>query len=311
MGKKGNHIFSRSSSLRVVIIYVLVGTLWIFFSDKLLLFFTSDMDTYLILQTYKGTFYVISTAVMLYFLIRNEFRFRDRIERQLNTALQQQEELTRELHHRVKNNLQLVRSILNLQRRALVSKNTELNSFDLMRQISIRLQAISLFHEKIYIDGKVDRIPLNDYLLEITRQHYREFEEELKGKQVNLDLKKVLIPVTAAVPIGFIYNELIMNAVQHAFSRDSKEPVISVGLARPGNELELTVHDNGRLFSTDENKNGLGYTLIQSMLGQLNGSITVEKAEGMRITVSIPFDSLEGKPAEIKHYPDSVDRQSV
>lgn len=288
MDKKINHIFSRASSLRVVLIYVLAGTLWIIFSDRVLQTLAPDMSVYLIMQTYKGTFYVISTAVLLYFLIRSEFRFRDRIERQLNTALQHQEELSRELHHRVKNNLQLVRSILNLQRRALVSKDNGLKSSDLMRQLSIRLQAISLFHEKIHIDGKVDRIPLNDYLLEITRQHYREFEEELTGIQVNLDLKKVLIHVTTAVPIGFIYNELMMNAIQHAFTRESKEPFISVGLVRHGNEVELTVHDNGRLFEPDENGSGLGYTLIHSMLGQLNGSLTVEQGEGMRITVRIP-----------------------
>lgn len=310
MDKKINHIFTHASSLRVVLRYVLVGTLWIIFSDRVLQTLAPDMGVYLIMQTYKGTFYVISTAVLLYFLIRNEFRFRDRIERQLNSALHHQEELSRELHHRVKNNLQLVRSILNLQRRALVSKDTEVRSSDLMRQLSVRLQAISLFHEKIYIDGKVDRIPLNDYLLEITRQHYREFEEELKGIQVNLDLKRVLIPVTSAVPIGFIYNELMMNAIQHAFTRESKEPIISASLVRHGREVELTVHDNGRSFDPDENGSGLGYTLIHSMLGQLNGNITAEQVEGMRITVRIPFNSFEGDPAEINHSPVSGDPMS-
>jgi ABC-type anion transport system duplicated permease subunit len=100
-------------------LYTLFGAFWIIFSDNILRLLSPNPQTYQYLQTYKGLFYVIATAVLLLGLVKREFHLRDVMQSRLEEALEIQERLRQELHHRVKNNLQLVQSMLSLQRNEL------------------------------------------------------------------------------------------------------------------------------------------------------------------------------------------------
>ena len=288
MNKKENRSFFHTSSFRIVLVYLVVGGFWIVFSDKLLLLFSSDIHTYLTLQTYKGTFYVFSTAVLLYFLVKGEFRRRDRIERELTASLLHQEELTRELHHRVKNNLQIIQSVFNLQKRELGSRTEGPVDEGSMRKLSLRIQTISLFHEKIYLNSTDHLVPLDAYLLEISQQYRREFENELEHIRLDFDFEESSCAIDIVQPIGFIFNELMMNAIEHGPEKTSEELLITGRLRKKGNEISLTVSNTGRNFDPEGMKEGLGYSFIRSLLVQTGGSMEFSGEGGMKIMVRVP-----------------------
>ena len=288
MNKKENSSFFHTSSFRIVLVYLIAGGIWIVFSDQLLLFFSTDMRTYLNLQTYKGSFYVFSTAVLLYFLVKGEFRRRDRIERELTASLLHQEELTRELHHRVKNNLQIIRSVFSLQRRALESRETDPVDDGTMRKLSLRIQTLSLLHEKIYLDSTDHPVPLNAYLLEISQQYNREFGDELEHVRMDFDFEECSCAADVVQSIGFIFNELMMNAIEHGSEDISEELLISGGLRKNGREILLTIANTGQNFDPDGVKEGLGFSFIRSLLVQTGGSMEFSGEGGMKIMVRVP-----------------------
>src|SRR6056297_3954432 len=176
----------QASALRIVLIYLVFGGVWIFFSDRILLGIAPDVENYLLLQTYKGWLFVFCTAILLYLLSVREFHVRDKVTEDLASSVLEKDELMRELHHRVKNNLQLILSLINLQRN---NKELDLLSRDMLQHLYMRVQSIAVFHEKVYRLELYSRIPLADYIREIVNGVYYEYSEALDRIRIELDLK--------------------------------------------------------------------------------------------------------------------------
>lgn len=277
----------RVSALRIVLIYLLFGGLWIFFSDRILLQLAADIQDYQVLQTYKGWIYVACTALLLYLLSVREFHVRDKVEANLENTVQEKDALMRELHHRVKNNLQLIMSLLNLQR-----TNSEMDaiSHKIMQQLYMRVQSIAVFHEKVYRLELYSRVPLDEYIREIVNSAYYEYGEKMKAIEIELDLKEQEFTVEKALPVGIIINELLLNSIRHAFPDPPPEGArIRISLSVEQNTTKLTVEDNGQGYSSTEQMEyqnsgrGMGFTLIQSLLRQVDGKIEVQNGNGTKI----------------------------
>jgi len=275
----------RISALRIVLIYLLFGGLWIFFSDRILLGLAPDVENYLLLQTYKGWFFVFCTAILLYLLSVREFHVRDKVTEDLAGSVLEKDELMRELHHRVKNNLQLILSLMNLQRN---NKELDLLSRDMLQHLYMRVQSIAVFHEKVYRLELYSRIPLADYIREIVNGAYYEYSEALDRIRIELDLKNREVTVEKALPLGIILNELLLNCIIHAFPDTPPDTaVIKIELTEEGPDTMLVVEDNGQGYAENVQHEGLGYTLIHSLLKQIDGEVEVQHTEGTRVVLRV------------------------
>jgi len=273
----------------MVLIYLLFGGVWIFFSDRILLQLAPDVQNYLLLQTYKGWLFVFCTALLLYFLSVREFHVRDKVTEDLASSVLEKDELMRELHHRVKNNLQLILSLINLQRN---NKEIDLLSRDILQQLYMRVHSIAVFHEKVYRLELYRNIPLADYIREIVNSAYYEYSEALDRIRIELDLSDREVTVERALPLGIILNELLLNCIIHAFPEEPPDDaVIKVKLTDEGTNTLLIVEDNGQGYAANVQHEGLGYTLIHSLLKQIDGELEIQHTAGTRVVLRVSSKS--------------------
>ncbi len=206
-----------------------------------------------------------------------------RTRRQLENSLLEKETLLREIHHRVKNNLQLVMSLLNLQ----ADSGREHTVASFLEEGQHRVRAIALIHEQLY---------QSEHLSDINMRHYsRQLIERIRGVYAPSDIdfelaaEEVRLDIDQAVPVGIILNELLTNSLKYAFP-DGSPGRIRVSLERAENSFELRVEDNGRGMAADANvsTSGLGLELIRLLVRQLRGTFSLTGQPGTRVVISFP-----------------------
>jgi two-component sensor histidine kinase len=198
---------------------------------------------------------------------------------ELNIALEEKEVLFREVHHRVKNNLQLILSIIRLQRFDL--KNHQ-NSSE-FEKLEHRIKAISKTHELLCDSNDIVEINMKDYIQEL----YNEISESIIDKDIKLDLDvDATMYLNQAVYVGLIINELISNSVKHAFAEETGE--ICIHLHKKDNEYTLCVGDSGKGYDENRLKNGsLGLKLVNSLaIHQLEGKIHLETTDSFKCFIT-------------------------
>jgi len=204
--------------------------------------------------------------------------------------LQEKEWLMREIHHRVKNNLQLVISLLNMQASTLKDE-LALNAFGDIRS---RIRAISLIHNKLYQEGQdIMRIDMREYVNELTG--FLEDSFSLRRRiRFALDVDALDLDVSQCVPIGLVLNEAVTNAIKYAFPdvNASILPTISISLKEEtGNMIRLVVSDNGIGLPSGfdlESTRSMGLQLIRTLSIQLEGFLDISKGPGMNISILFP-----------------------
>jgi PAS domain S-box-containing protein len=200
----------------------------------------------------------------------------------LRASLREKEILLKEVHHRVKNNLQVISSLLNLQAMEIGDPTTR----ELFRESQHRVRSMATVHERLYRSGNFAQIDFGEYLESVTRDLTRAFRRE--GVSCTIRADRVLLPIDTAIPCGLIVNELVSNALKHAFS-DGEEGIIEVELrARPNREVELIVRDNGRGFPADKDFRSMasmGMNLVLSLTEQICGTIDLDRSGGTRFRI--------------------------
>jgi two-component sensor histidine kinase/CheY-like chemotaxis protein len=226
--------------------------------------------------------------------LRQEVAERRAVEKALRTSLAEKEVLLKEVHHRVKNNLQIVSSLLSLQ--ALKFDDALSAAF---MDSQARVRAMALVHEKLYRSGDLSRIYFPDYLRQLSTfllQAYRP-----KGKAVDSDIQchDLCLPVDFAIPCGLIVNELFTNSLKHAFPGRSSG-TIRLRASQEGSQAHLVVEDDGVGFPPDfvvEQAESLGLQLVTNLTHQLSGTLTVDSdPSGSRFTLRFPVPA--DQPAE-------------
>lgn len=212
---------------------------------------------------------------------------------QKDTLLDEKELLIKEIHHRVKNNLQVIISLLNTQSAYL---NDPLAAAAI-RQSQHRMQSISLIHQKLYQSESRALINMQEYTSELVQYLQQSFDT---GSRITfkLNIDDIHLDVLRAVPLGLILNEAITNAIKYGFADDA-EGYIKVGLTCTGGKgLKLSVSDNGRglppQFSVDLCES-LGINLMKGMCRQINGSLDVKNENGVAVLIDFEMDVAAGR----------------
>lgn len=212
-------------------------------------------------------------------------------QKALTSSLEEKEALLKEIHHRVKNNMQVISSLLKLQERSVEDMEIK-NKF---RETRERVLAMSLVHERLYQVSSFSKIDLDVYVNGLVRQIYQAYQTEDKSVQLQLELgKEISLSIDKAVPFGLIINELVTNALKYAFSDGfdpaSKEKILRISLQEEESDFyQLIVEDNGRGLPSDfklEELTSMGLELVVVLVKQLGGDLQhVTSGEGVRFCV--------------------------
>jgi PAS domain S-box-containing protein len=208
---------------------------------------------------------------------------RKQAENKITASLKEKEVLLKEVHHRVKNNLQVISSLLNLQSRHITDKASRA----MFKESQSRIRAMALIHEKLYTSEALAHIDIAEYMQDLTASLFSTYTVRNKIK-VNIAITDIFLTITTAIPCGLIINELVTNALKHAFPHQ-QDGTITISMTPSTNDsLILTVSDTGIGFPKDidfRNTTTLGMQLVTSLVEQLEGTITLDRSEGTRFRI--------------------------
>jgi two-component sensor histidine kinase len=208
-----------------------------------------------------------------------------------NKLLDEKEWLLKEIHHRVKNNLQIVMSLLNTQAAFLGDKD----ALKVIRESRYRMQAISLIHQKLYQSENMELIDIHVYIQDLVLYLKDGFSDVDKIK-FDLDIAPIKLDVSQSVPIGLILNEAITNAIKYAFMGSG---TVTVSL-QPSDTgcLTLTIADNGKGFPEDKipaPKGSMGMMLMSTLAEQLDGTLSICSHNGVTVMVRFKYQAGQGE----------------
>ena len=211
-------------------------------------------------------------------------RTESELHRELESTIAEKNVLLAEVHHRVKNNLAVISSMLRLQIKE--SNNVELNS--VLQNNSNRIHSMSLTHNKLYVQDDISKIAFDKYLEDLAKQLIHSYDGILNLK-LNLDLSSVVISLNDASVIGLIVNEIITNSIKHAFIKDSPA-IIDIKLNTDSVNHHLLIGDNGKGFVAGkvDNNESLGLMLIDSLTTQLDGTYQIMSKQGTKYIITFP-----------------------
>lgn len=194
-----------------------------------------------------------------------------RVEQEMRQSLQEKEVLLKEVHHRVKNNLQIISSIFSLQRDHV---DDDPRSIALLHESQDRIRSMSFIHESLYQNKNFSQVDMARYIDGLCSNLVMSYS--LSGRVLlRTDLKPLMLDLDRAIPCGLVLNELISNALKHAFS-DGREGAISITLSQRKDQVRIMLSDNGQGFPenyVDERDRGLGMELVELLMDQLDGNI--------------------------------------
>jgi PAS domain S-box-containing protein len=206
-------------------------------------------------------------------------------EKQLTKSLGEKEVLLREVHHRVKNNLQIIISLLNLQSRY-ITDGTTLAAF---RDSQSRVRAMALVHEKLYRSDNLGTIDFDNYCRFLGENLFQFYGMKGKGVTFKTDIHDISLGIDTAIPLGLIINELISNSLKYGFP-DGRSGEISLAIQRSDRTLTILYKDNGVGIPGDvdwRNAKSLGLRLVISLVDQLDGTIELDRSSGTAFTIVV------------------------
>jgi two-component sensor histidine kinase len=207
-------------------------------------------------------------------------------EDRLRTALAEREVLLKEVYHRVKNNLQVVQSLLSLQHRAVADPHAR----RALEESTRRVRAMALVHEKLYQTGNLNSVPLREYTAELLRQIDEASGAARQGVQLMADVLDLQCKPDSAIPFGLILTELVFNAMEHGFATRT-DGQVRISLVMDDQVPTLTVSDNGSSLPADfdiDKVTSMGLQLASSLAQQLGGRLEAGSAQGAWFRTRMP-----------------------
>lgn len=202
---------------------------------------------------------------------------------ELKKALQEKEMLIKEINHRVKNDLMIISSLLNLQAKYVKDKDDLI----LFKEAQTRAKSMALLHEKLYQSGKYRSIEFGEYLKGLLKDLYYAFITQPDKIGLEMDIENRELDVRIVVPLALIINELFTNAIKHAFPGDRKG-TIRVSFKKKDGFYSLTVSDNGiglpENFNLNETKT-FGLSIVNALTKQINGELSLDSNNGTTFTI--------------------------
>ncbi len=214
-----------------------------------------------------------------------EFNEKTKMEDELRQASEQKMIMMKEIHHRVKNNLAIVISMLSLQMRQISDPQFK----RIISDIEMRIRSMALIHEHLYRSEDLDRIKLHEYLKALTSIILSSFSSPVLNLET--DFEPMDVSIETALPIGLIVNELLTNSIKYAFP-SIQNGTIYIRLKKSNNQVSLLISDNGvglpEGFQMEEQKT-MGMFIVKLLVEQINGEIHVDNSQGTSFTVNFPL----------------------
>ena len=209
-------------------------------------------------------------------------------EDKIKQSLAEKEVLLKEVHHRVKNNLQIISSILNLQS----STISDTSTLELLKNSQDRIRSMSLIHELLYQTKDFSTIQFSEYIKSIATNLFHSYNQN-RNIVLEQDLDDIKLDLDMAIPCGLIVNELITNALKYAFD-EKEEGVVKIGLKQESELIKLSISDDGKGFPENINfreTSSLGMQLVISLVEQIDGEILLNSEKGTKYTITFnaPF----------------------
>lgn len=208
---------------------------------------------------------------------------RKRTEEQLKESLREKELLLKEIHHRVKNNLQVISSLLYLQSKRISDKK----ACEMFQDSQNRIRSMALIHEQLYQSNDLARIDFTEYAKNLVEHISHTYSTDSSQIRLDVAIEDVFLGIDEAIPYGLIINELVSNAFKHAFPNDPQGE-IHVKLLSDSDTYTLIVDDNGVGFTKELDLNStksLGLQLVVNLTRQLGGTLELDRSEGTRFKV--------------------------
>ncbi|GAB6037114.1 hypothetical protein JCM15519_16730 [Fundidesulfovibrio butyratiphilus] len=213
---------------------------------------------------------------------------RKRDEEALKRSLKEKTALLQEVHHRVKNNLQVLTSLMNLQ----IDTLADPRDVEAFRQMQHRVRSIALAHERLYLLPDLSAVDMRDYLHSLVGEIAATYSPACPGEHVSVTCEEVRLGVDKAIPLGLLLTELVVNAFQHALCK-GKASHLRVSLRALGHTGLAVVEDDGPGLPEGfaiVSATTLGMRLCKALEGQLRGELTARSGPGARFELSFPLD---------------------
>ncbi|MEM7162609.1 MAG: histidine kinase dimerization/phosphoacceptor domain -containing protein [Bacteroidota bacterium] len=210
-------------------------------------------------------------------------------ESQIIDSLKEKEVLLQEVHHRVKNNLQVISSILNLQSSYVKDKN----SLDILRESQNRIKSMSFIHESLYQTKDFSQVDFEDYITGLTKNLLYSYSVISNQAALDLEVEKVYLSLDQAIPCGLIVNELVSNALKYAFPGEEKG-TIRLKIREKNSVVSMEISDDGiglpKGFEINKS-DSLGLQLVSTLTKQLDGEIKISSKKGTKYLIK--FEKLK------------------
>lgn len=205
----------------------------------------------------------------------------------IKASLKEKEVLLKEIHHRVKNNLQIVSSLLQLQSR----RTQEKQAAEVLQDSQNRISSIALVHEKLYRSEDLANIDFGQYIPDLINHLFDTYKVKRNAVTLRTKVDKILLEIDTAIPCGLIVNELVSNSLKYAFPKNHKGKIQIEFYANNDETLTLIVRDNGIGIPEKldiETTSSLGLTLVQGLVDQLEGTLELNRSQGTEFRITFP-----------------------
>jgi len=220
---------------------------------------------------------------LLLFILYNVFKKVTKQKDQLSTLVDEKDILLREIHHRVKNNLQIVSSLLTLQGRT-IKDNTVLEAINDGKS---RVRSMALIHQDLYSNDNLTGLNVKSYVENLTKDLLTTYKINQSKVNLILDVEDIDLDIDTMIPLGLIINEIMTNSLKYAFP-NGRNGKINVSLKDLDDQLYLNIEDNGVGYNpADVDENSFGYVLVNALTDQLEGDMNISNDHGTKVEVTI------------------------
>lgn len=238
------------------------------------------------IKLYKGTYFGKNVLIVH----ARDITKRKQAEEKMQTALAEKNVLLREVHHRVKNNLQAMIYLIEMQIENISDEKVQI----FLRELQEQARTMSLVYEQLYQSDYLAEVDMDGYLNNLATNVIQTFGA---GKDINykVEAENVLLDVETAMPVGLIINELLTNSLKYAFNENQNtDPFILISIKKTNNEMKIIVSDNGIGIPSEfdwENTQTLGLKLVNFWIRyQLAGKINLDRSAGTKFTITFGYD---------------------
>lgn len=216
-------------------------------------------------------------------IIIQDINKRKKLEKELKKSLEGKDLMMKEIHHRVKNNLMIIQSLLKLQSEYIKDEN----ALNIFRESQDRAKSMAFIHQRLYQSGDLKKINFGDYTRDITFNLIKSYTVNSNQIKINIDVDNVFLDVDTAIPLGLILNELVSNSLKHGFP-EGREGHLTVEFHLKDHEYRLIVSDDGTGIPEGldyENADSLGLKLVYSLSDQIEAEVNLDTSRGTRFEI--------------------------